>query len=121
MSILHRFVTVVGKGFTIVSDCCCSVTKLCLLLCDPPGLQPARSFAWNFTGKNTRVGCHFLLQGIFLTQGSNPCLLYCRWNLYHCTTWEAHSRVGRWPAGGQAIWIEIFSMAFTSWVILKDS
>ena len=27
-----------------------------------------------FPGKNTGVGCHFLLQGIFLTQGSNPCL-----------------------------------------------
>ena len=31
--------------------------------------------AWNFPGKNTGVGCHFLLQGIFLTQGSNPHLL----------------------------------------------
>ena len=33
---------------------------------------------WNFPGKNTGVGCHFLLQGIFPTQGSNlwlPCLL----------------------------------------------
>ena len=29
-------------------------------------------------GKNTGVGCHFLLQGIFLTQGLNPCLLPCR-------------------------------------------
>ena len=27
-------------------------------------------------------GCHFLLQGIFPTQGSNPCLLHCRWLLY---------------------------------------
>ena len=32
-------------------------------------------FSWNFPGKNTRVGCHFLLQGIFLTQGLNPHLL----------------------------------------------
>ena len=29
-----------------------------------------------FSGKNTTVGCHFLLQGIFHTQGSNPHLLY---------------------------------------------
>ena len=29
----------------------------------------------NSLGKNTRVGCHFLLQGIFLTQGSNLHLL----------------------------------------------
>ena len=28
------------------------------------------------------MGCHFLLQGIFLTQGSNPGLLYCRQTLY---------------------------------------
>ena len=30
---------------------------------------------WNFPGKNTVVSCHFLLQGIFLTQGLNPHLL----------------------------------------------
>ena len=29
-----------------------------------------------FSGKNTGVGCYFLLQGIFLTWGSNPCLLH---------------------------------------------
>ena len=29
-----------------------------------------------FLGKNTGVGCHFPLQGIFPTQGSNPCLLH---------------------------------------------
>ena len=37
---------------------------------------------WNFPGKNTGVGCHFLLQGIFLTQGSNPGLPHCRQTLY---------------------------------------
>ena len=41
---------------------------------------------WNFPGKNTGVGCHFLLQGIFLTQGSNLHLcVSCigRWILNH--------------------------------------
>ena len=33
-------------------------------------------FPWDFPGKNTRVGCHFLLQGIFLTQGSKLHLLH---------------------------------------------
>ena len=33
-------------------------------------------------GKNTGVGCHALLQGIFPTQGSNPGLLHYRWILY---------------------------------------
>ena len=31
---------------------------------------------WDFPGKNTGVGCHFLLQGIFLTQRLNLCLLH---------------------------------------------
>ena len=37
---------------------------------------------WDFAGKNTGVGCHFLLQRIFLTQGLNLCLLHCRQILY---------------------------------------
>ena len=41
---------------------------------------------WDSPGKNTGVGCHFLLQGIFPTHGSNPGLLVSclgRWVLYH--------------------------------------
>ena len=34
---------------------------------------------WGFSGKNTGVGCHFLLQGIIPAQGSNFGLLHCRW------------------------------------------
>ena len=37
----------------------------------------------NSPGKNARVGCHALLQGIFLTQGSNPGLLLFRQIFYH--------------------------------------
>ena len=33
---------------------------------------------WDFPGKNTGVGCPFLLQGIFTTQGSNLGLLHCK-------------------------------------------
>ena len=40
-------------------------------------------------GKNTGVSCHFLLQGIFLTQGSNLHLSHCRQILYHWATREA--------------------------------
>ena len=32
-------------------------------------------YLWDFSGKNTGAGCHFLLQGIFPTQGLNPYLL----------------------------------------------
>ena len=47
---------------------------------------------WDSPGKNTGVGCHFFLQRIFLTQGSNShllCLLLIRWILYRWATWEA--------------------------------
>ena len=47
------------------------------------GLQSTRLLClWDFPGKSTEVSCHFLLQGIFLTQGSNPGLLHCRQTLY---------------------------------------
>ena len=42
-------------------------------LCNPVNCSPPGSFVqWHAPGKNTGVGCHGLLQGIFLTQGSNP-------------------------------------------------
>ena len=50
----------------------------------PHGLQSARILCpWDSSGKNTGVGCRFLLQGIFPTQGSNLDLLRCRQILYH--------------------------------------
>ena len=56
-------------------------------------LYPARLLClWNFPGKNSGAGCHFILQGISLTQGSTPNLLVScigRCILYHCATWEA--------------------------------
>ena len=59
------------------------VAQLCLTL-QPHGLQPTRLLCpWNFPGKNTRVGGHPLLQGIFLIQGLNLGLLHCRQILYH--------------------------------------
>ena len=56
----------------------------CLTLCDPVDCSPARLLCpWDSPGQDTGGGCHALLQGIFLTQGSNPRLLYCRQVLYH--------------------------------------
>ena len=52
------------------------VTKLCLTLATPWIVTSRLLCPWDSPGKNTRVGCHFLLQGIFLTQGSNPGLLH---------------------------------------------
>ena len=49
----------------------------------PHELQPTRLLCpWDSSGKSTGVGCHFLLQGIFLTQGSNLGLPHYRQTLY---------------------------------------
>ena len=54
-----------------------------LTLCDPTDCsQPGSSVHGDFPGKNTGVGCHSLLQGIFPTQGSNLGLLHCGQILY---------------------------------------
>ena len=58
------------SSLPVVSDSAAPWTISCQLL------SP-----WNSPGKNTGVGCHVLLQGIFVTQGSNP--LHCRQILYH--------------------------------------
>ena len=58
-----------------------------MLLFSPKSLNSATPWivahhaplSWGFPSKNTAVGCHFLLQGIFLTQGWNLCLLH--WQL----------------------------------------
>ena len=56
--------------------CCSLVVRSCLILCNPlESNLPGILCLWDFPSKNTGVGCHFLLQGIFLTQGSNLCLL----------------------------------------------
>ena len=60
------------------------ITQSCPTLCDLTDYKPTRlRCPWNSSGKNTGVDCHSLLQGIFLTQGSNPGLLRCR-QILHC-------------------------------------
>ena len=71
--------------------CVCVCVCVCTL-CDP--MEPARFLCpWIFPGRNTSDGCHFLLQGNFWTQGSNPCLLHLlHWHVGLFTTaatWEA--------------------------------
>ena len=57
------------------------VTQSYPTLCNPMDCSQKLLCLWAFPGKNTGVGCHFLLQGIFPTQGSNPDLLHCRQTL----------------------------------------
>ena len=59
-----------------------SVSLSCLAIWDHHGLKLEGSCVWDFLGKSTGVGCHFLLQETFLTQGLNLGLLHCRQILY---------------------------------------
>ena len=70
---------------------CCLVAKSCPTLLRPHGPQPTSLLClWDFPGKNAGMGFHFLLQGIFLTQGSNQRLLsFCGQILYCSATREA--------------------------------
>ena len=61
----------------------CLVTQMCPTLCDHMDCSQSRSSVHGDSpGKNTGVGCHALLQGIFPTQGLNPGLPHCRQILY---------------------------------------
>ena len=97
---------------TSSSKMSCVNAQSCPTFCNPHGLSPTRLLCpWDFPGKNTEAGSHSLLQGIFLTQGSNLGFLHWRWILYHLshqgsphkmitllyyhsfTTWEAQKLV----------------------------
>ena len=61
--------------------------------CSPPG----SSVHGDSPGKNKGVGCHALFQGIFPTQGSNPCLLHCR-QIVYCLSHQESPRILEWVA-----------------------
>ena len=58
---------------------------------------PGSSVHGDSPGKNTDMGCHALLQGIFPNQGSNPGLPHCRWIL-SCLIHQGSSRIPEWIA-----------------------
>ena len=62
---------------------CCAVPS-CLTLCHPMDCRlQGSSLHVDSPGKNTGVGCHALLQGIFPVQELNQCLLHYRQLSYH--------------------------------------
>ena len=54
------------------------VAKSCLTLATPWTGARQAPLSMGSPGQDAGVGCHFLLQGIFPTQRSNPGLLHCR-------------------------------------------
>ena len=69
-------------GTDFHSSCACMYTQSCLTLCTLWTTARQVRLAMGFPGKNTGVGCHFLLQKIFVTQGSNlPLLRLLHWQV----------------------------------------
>ena len=82
-SVIHIF-----SDYFLLCAVLCLVAQSCPTLCNP--MEPARLLCpWGSPGKNTRVGCHALFQGIFPIQGSNPGLPYCRWIVHHLSHQES--------------------------------
>ena len=66
------------------SVCCCLVAKSCPTLCNPMDCSlPGFSIHGISQARILESVAISFLQGIFLTEGLNPCLLHCRWVLYH--------------------------------------
>ena len=76
----------------------CLVAQSCLTLCNPLDCSPpGSSVHGDSPGKNTGVGCHALLQGIFPTHGLNPGLPHCRQILY-CLSHQGIPKILEWVA-----------------------
>ena len=67
------------NGLIEIYMCACLLSHSVMSDSETLWIAPSRLLCpWDPPGKNTGVGCHALLQGLFLTQGLNPCLLHCR-------------------------------------------
>ena len=98
------------------------IAQSCQTIWDTVGCSlPGSSVHGIFPGKNTGVGCHFLLQRIFQTRGWNPSrlrLLHCRQIEYSCL--ENSMDRGAWRATfygvskSQTLWATNISLLFTT-------
>ena len=74
------------------------------------GLQPTRLlYPWDFPGKNTGMGCHFLLQGVFLTQESakspvSPALAGGFFNTWEAVLVKDLENLQKGDKGKEAFW-----------------
>ena len=76
------------------------------------GLWPTRLLcSWDFPRENTRVGCHFLLQGILPTQGLNLHLLH--WPSESLPLSHQRNPVKKLPATKSAVWVNSGSWWWT--------
>ena len=103
------------------------VAQSCPTLCDPQAAAHQLLCPWNSPCKTARVGCHSLLQGIFLTQGMKPGLPHCRQILYHLLLLLNHFScvwlcVTLWTAAFQApLSMGILQARILEWVAISSS
>ena len=114
ISARFTWLSIPSPGVNVYMWVTVKVTQSCLTLCNPmdyiggslvaklrPTLVTAWTAAWQaplfmgFPGKNTEMGCHFLLQGIFPTQELNPGILHGRKSLYQLS-YEGSPRILEW-------------------------
>ena len=94
--------------YVCVCVCVCVSRSVVSNSLQPHGLKPTRSSCpWDSPGKNTGVGCHALLQGIFPTQGLNLGLPHCRRILYHLSL------------QGSPVSISKYILIWALWIYLK--
>ena len=84
----------------------------CTTACQAP-------LSWGSPGKNTGVGCHFLLQGIFPTQGLSPRLPHCRWVLSSLNPAQIRRPPVLGTVSAQVLgWFDCKVLAWFPWVII---
>ena len=104
----------------------CLDLQSCLTLWDPMDCNPPGfSVHGNCSGKNTVVGCHALLQGIFPIQGLNPGLPHYKQILYHLShqgsprilEWVAYpfSRGPSWPIVAGRVFLILWGDNWSEW------
>ena len=82
VQVFARTCAIICLGYLSILQFGGLVTKLCLTIGTPWTIALQVPLSMGFSRKEYRSGCHFLLQGIFPTQESNPGLLHCREILY---------------------------------------
>ena len=104
----------------------CAQSLSCAIFLRPHGLQPTRLLSpWDSPGRKTGLGCHFLLQGIFLTQGSHLDLLHLlHWQegFYYCAIWEApllNSSGGPWNRSLRLVDMPPAASSFTLTLLMR--
>ena len=110
--ITHQVVIGLGRKLSRVKEKSmqgAAAVGVCVLSCSVTSnsLRPHGLCPWDFPGKNTRVRCHFLLQGIFLTQGSN--LWFLHWQTDSLTLCHLGS-----PMAWNAVYLFLKTLLYTS-------